>query len=668
MQSIARQPCECILVISLFWHANIPLVAQAAAAPPAEQQPAPAALPKAPPAPETPPASKAPTTPQAGTAAKNAFKDYIPCLFSKDQAYQFRLQQPPTTITDEAADRMKTALKTTVDSLAKNDPGLDSNAADGIKAKINVAQFSGIASADAADTVRKQVTDATKDVAVSPQTLKNTQNALVKAGLAEVNNSFGPPPDVGCAISFLTYREASDIFGVRIAGTYIVVQLIVRNLNDSQEFLVQDVELAVDTGLHGEFSNFESGRDKQLARAIAVRNEFSDPRNVGLRILEGVGTLGAAAVGFGSSNFGKGVGLWNGGLIPAYKQVFPDYTIDQLNRLNDAGFSANPNSRTVVPKGGTAEFVTFIPSRPLEQVWWVQPCAQKTLELDPNACDSNGRRIGSQNNPKNPQPNGQNNSTNLHHLATVGYKKWSPAALLELKKQSFVIVAGNHIVATEGTEPSVSKIDCGGTSGGVDYTKITNDQISCTITGKNLSQIGAVRLTNNEEGTDLVHADGKVTTSGNATSATATFSAADIEQLKGVSYQLNWINDSGVESPLGAHLNFNPTIKEVDAPTSNAGNDSYPVKGTQLFNVYKVCLTTQAGAVGPQIDLTGVSSNGTSATAIFADADITKEAGKTLNIGIGSMGGTCTPTQATIPAPKAAAPAPPAPKPKKPKK
>ena len=46
--------------------------------------------------------------------------------------------------------------------------------------------------------------------------------------------------------------------------------------------------------------------------------------------------------------------------IPPLKRWFPDYTVDQLNRLNDLGFSASSTSKIIVPKGGSVPFVTFV--------------------------------------------------------------------------------------------------------------------------------------------------------------------------------------------------------------------------------------------------------------------------------------------------------------------
>lgn len=49
-------------------------------------------------------------------------------------------------------------------------------------------------------------------------------------------------PDIGCSQSVLSYTEANFIFGKAIAKAYVVIQVNTRNLNENQEFLMQDVQ------------------------------------------------------------------------------------------------------------------------------------------------------------------------------------------------------------------------------------------------------------------------------------------------------------------------------------------------------------------------------------------------------------------------------------------
>ena len=88
------------------------------------------------------------------------------------------------------------------------------------------------------------------------------------------------PPDVGCAMSILSYGETTKAYGYIIGKNYIGVQVVVRNLNREQEFVLHDVEFAVDTDPGGRSGRFFSGRDKIVVRALASAEASFDPRNV----------------------------------------------------------------------------------------------------------------------------------------------------------------------------------------------------------------------------------------------------------------------------------------------------------------------------------------------------------------------------------------------------
>jgi hypothetical protein len=186
-------------------------------------------------------------------------------------------------------------------------------------------------------------------------------DALIGAAIDSLNKSFEAPPDVACSMSLMTYDETNDIFGLRIAKDYVAVQVIVRNLNQADEYLLHDVQMAVDTDPCGSFAQFDGGRDRQLVRAVALRNQFTDPRNRWVRIVEGVGVVASSAVGFASHDYSLGLGVYNS-LAPAGKAIFPDYTIDQLNRLSDLAFTSSGQTRTVVGKKRGRDVRDILPS------------------------------------------------------------------------------------------------------------------------------------------------------------------------------------------------------------------------------------------------------------------------------------------------------------------
>src|SRR6185503_1122864 len=53
----------------------------------------------------------------------------------------------------------------------------------------------------------------------------------------------------------------------------------------------------------------------------------------------------------------KAVAVFNGPVINAYSELYPDYTINQMNRLSDSAYKSN----TLIPKQQSKVLVAFIP-------------------------------------------------------------------------------------------------------------------------------------------------------------------------------------------------------------------------------------------------------------------------------------------------------------------
>lgn len=140
--------------------------------------------------------------------------------------------------------------------------------------------------------------------------------------------------------------------------------MVVRNLNSDHEFVVHDVQVAVP--IRDEASHFRAGRDKLIARGVAIKGQSLDPRNL---VLDGFDTLSAtasAASSIASADFMTGASIFTAFLSPL-KLWFPDHTVDQLNRLNDLAFSASSTYKIIVPKNGSVPFVTFVPQELFEK-------------------------------------------------------------------------------------------------------------------------------------------------------------------------------------------------------------------------------------------------------------------------------------------------------------
>jgi len=190
---------------------------------------------------------------------------------------------------------------------------------------------------------------------------KLTQATKAATGMGEVPIT---PPDVACSQSILSYNETKDAFGTRVARTYVALQVVVRNLNSDHEFVVHDVQVAVP--IRDEASHFRAGRDRLIARGVAIKGQTFDPRNVVLGGLDTLSATASAASTIASADFMTGSSIFTAFLSPL-KHWFPDHTVDQLNRLNDLAFSASSSYKIIVPKNGSVPFVTFVPQELFEK-------------------------------------------------------------------------------------------------------------------------------------------------------------------------------------------------------------------------------------------------------------------------------------------------------------
>lgn len=143
-----------------------------------------------------------------------------------------------------------------------------------------------------------------------------------------------------------------------MAGTYVAVQVVVRNLSSDNDFVVHDVQVAVP--VRDEISHFRAGRDKLIARGVAIKGKDRDPRNLVIGGFDTLSATASAASSIASADFMTGASIFTAFLSPL-KLWLPDHTIDQLNRLNDVAFSASSSYKIIVPKNGAVPFVTFVP-------------------------------------------------------------------------------------------------------------------------------------------------------------------------------------------------------------------------------------------------------------------------------------------------------------------
>jgi hypothetical protein len=226
----------------------------------------------------------------------------------------------------------------------------------------------------------EEVHDAAEDAKKGPATA--VVNNIAQA--AQQATAMVRPKDVACSMSILSYTTTKYAFGQKMADEFIPVQIVVRNLNPKKEFLVHDAKFAVDDDINGRLSSYMAGVDKLTARTFMLASRDYSYRNLTLHFVEGVGSvLSSTSLVYGSS-VKEAANVFSGGFIPAFKGVWTDHSTEQLNLLNDEGFSSYRTERTIVPKSGTAEFVIFVRADQFEEGWWTQPCAEQIVVRNPD--------------------------------------------------------------------------------------------------------------------------------------------------------------------------------------------------------------------------------------------------------------------------------------------
>jgi hypothetical protein len=429
------------------------------------------------------------------------------------------------------------------------------------------------------------------------------------------------PPDIGCSMAILSWRGTLFAFGRTMADEFIVVQIVVRNLNPDKEFLVHDAEFAVDADINGRLGRYASGVDKLTARGFMLESRDYSPRGLALHVAQGVGSLLSGVSLVYSSAWKDAANVYSGGFMTALNGVLPDHNTEHLNLLNDEGFSSYRTERTVVPKSGTAEFVIFIPSKQFEEGWWVQDCAHQTIikktvnEKDSKTDEKKGVNtdakkdaktdgkeeahcVGQFNSPS-PDPRCKaapnigvdvaaarlvcldyyKDNAALHKVddaemyyfepKAVDYKEWSPNALALFRELSLSAIAGTHIQEEKDIKPSLTKVDCPvDDKGDLKFDSAQSGSISCTLTGTNLDKVQKLKLRNAQDATDNKTADAAVSTSGDSKTAKALLQLDQVGPLNAKAYKVYTVTKDGVEDggTQILHLDLQPFLSEKPDP------------------------------------------------------------------------------------------------------
>jgi hypothetical protein len=489
--------------------------------------------------------------------------------------------------------------------------------------------------------------------------------AIVNSARSTIS-AFQRPPDIGCAMSILGWNELRYAFGQTIADEYIGVQIVVRNVNPDKEFLIHDAEISVDSDLNGRYGRFYSGQDKLVVRNFMLASRDYGRRNFIVHLAQGVGTVMSATSLIYGPGLQSATNVFNAGFLSALQTVWTDHNTDQLNLLNDVGFSASKTDRTVVPKSGTAMFVIFISSKQFRNAWWVQECAN-SIVLTPSGqtyplvggdtlqsgLDLNSLRdiCVKESSVKSQPPTGTlqpvvpgsstDERTNPQYMKprAVPYKKWSPTAAAIFHELTLAVVAGTHFTDDTHNTPSITTITCPKDKvGNLDFSSAASGTLICDLTGQALNSVQGVTLRNGgtaaTDATDIKTAEGTVSSSGDATKATVRFPLDQLGALGAPIYKVFPVTNGveGIASAQLLHLSLEPFV--VDDPTrpelhldqlstKGANAATITLKGFHLDKLNSVHLGNSEDAVSATDSISIDAPIKGSASAISASFDVT---------------------------------------------
>lgn len=177
----------------------------------------------------------------------------------------------------------------------------------------------------------------------------NGQYAICPKNGAIVNGN----GDLYCSAYLMDYREAKDIFGKGVADHYVAIGVNVRNLSQSYQYILQDIRIGFPNTL-------VAGTDVKLVRGLAEKTEQFSARAIAIRLTEGGETLlSGIAQAVSNDDLTTAAALTAGPVLLGLQHAIPDLSVQELNRLNDLGFSAGG---TVIPPSSAVPLVTFISS------------------------------------------------------------------------------------------------------------------------------------------------------------------------------------------------------------------------------------------------------------------------------------------------------------------
>jgi hypothetical protein len=195
-------------------------------------------------------------------------------------------------------------------------------------------------------------------------------------------------PDVSIEAVLLPYQICKRIFGKDIAKNYTAIELTISNRSRDAGLVVQSVYIDYDEWLlsgsaraleAAGFSNLAAPTAKtkagekwqagtlpgqvasveyRVARGELLDAQMWTARNWIIRSLQAAGSIASGyQFAFNERGIARGIASFNGQVVPAAQLLWPDGTINQLNRISDFGFQTN----RLVPQQSADVLVAFFP-------------------------------------------------------------------------------------------------------------------------------------------------------------------------------------------------------------------------------------------------------------------------------------------------------------------
>lgn len=534
----------------------------------------------------------------------NPVKDQVPCLLTQDQNYGMhgyfpKLEQSAQATAQNALNRASTLVQ-------QSDPTSQIKAA---ALKEYAAELQTPANRDLRGLEFLQKIPDIQNVVVgkvagNPKNREEAKNAQVdtssvakdeisdKSLNANPITSFSRPNNVSCSMSIFPWDETHKVFGRTVADTYLAVQLTVRNLDQENEYLIHDAELAVEAN-SAQLERFQVGHEKEVVRNVLTYGQSYDRQHIFINITDGIGTILGAIVGLPAPTIDvltEATGAYHAGFLPVIHNLFPDLTTKNLNALNDLGYSAAAASRVVVPAKGSVPFVVFIPIRPLEQACWLQKSYKILTDKAPN------------------EPFDACSGIDADSLKwkEVKYKNWKPLQIQAMEKHAYALVDGVFIKELNNQGATLKNVVCAekkDTSGAyLAYTP--NTALNCTLSGSDLDTAAKLRLRSSAE--PKTNLDATVTVSGDNSTATAVLGASDFQKIDQSAYELYSVDKSGAENDLKQTMNFRLPPSITNGQSIPAAPGIVTLNGSHLTGVSKIVFY-QSGKQQAEVDVTNAT-------------------------------------------------------------